>query len=194
MAERRIEHKEFIEFIKWKDDFNTIVELINQQHLNVLQFLNRWYNEIRDGKLSDDVAGLMGEKFEYLNEFSLGHLRFESGMLKILTEKYGYPRDEYQEHVEVHRRFVRELMIPLSKEIKLLAGSDEMSVLESISKESLRDVGKWWYQHIKSPKEDEPPGPDHKYRLFIDKLSPDQKIALLNDIILLQEQQRRKAG
>ncbi len=189
---KKARDQDFIKFITWKDDFATMVELINHQHRNVLDFLNQWYNEVRGGLKVEDPAGLMSRKFEYLNRFSLGHLRFESGMLKLLRDHYGFSDQEYQEHMRSHSRFVKELMIPLSREVKLLGQSDTERALQNISKDSLRDVGKWWYQHIKAPEPGEEPGPDHRYRLYIDSLSSEQRLALLNDIIMLQDQSRQE--
>ncbi len=179
--------QDFIELITWKDEFATMVELINHQHRNILDFLNQWYNEVRGGIQVEDPGGLMSRKFDYLNRFSLGHLRFESGLLRLLRDRYGFPAAEYHRHMQAHGRFVKELMIPLSREVKLLSRSDAETALQNISKDSLGDVGKWWYQHIKSPEPGEEPGPDHRYRLFIEGLSPEQKLALLNDIIVLQD-------
>ena len=192
MAGDKKHDQDFIKFITWKDDFATMVELINHQHRNVLEFLNQWYNEVRGGLAVEDPAALMSRKFEYLNHFSLGHLRFESGMLRLLKDRYGFPRQEYQEHLRAHGRFIKELMIPLSQEVKLLGDSDTKTALQNISKDSLRDVGKWWYQHIKAPEPGEEPGPDHRYRLFVESLPEEKKLALLNDLLILQDQSQQE--
>jgi hemerythrin len=119
MGRHDMAHGELTQFIKWKDAYGTRVELIDKQHLNILEFLNTWYNEVRGGAFTENVARQMNEKFQYLDDFTHGHLDFESKLLKVLKERCGFPQGAYREHLEIHYRFVSQLMKPLAEQVNI---------------------------------------------------------------------------
>jgi hemerythrin len=184
MGRHDMAHGELTQFIKWKDAYGTRVELIDKQHLNILEFLNTWYNEVRGGAFTENVARQMNEKFQYLDDFTHGHLDFESKLLKVLKERCGFPQGAYREHLEIHYRFVSQLMKPLAEQVNILVESENEDLFRSIAKEGLTDVAKWWYQHIKTPGEGEAPGPDHIYRMFIAELPLEKQLDLLNGVMV----------
>lgn len=171
-------------FIAWQEGYDTEVSLINEQHKGILAFINNWYREIQNDLSGSASPARIKNRLDYLVGFSKGHLRFESELLKRLTLEYGFPKEEYQAHMQAHRLFVDGLLRPMIKETDLNPAHNTELFLETVVRESLFDIAHWWSEHIRTPAKGETPGPDHRYRVFLARL-PKEDLARLMDEMLV---------
>lgn len=168
-------------FLRWRKSYQSCVLLIDEQHRGILNFINAWHRQL---KREDSVAELfefLKDKFEFLIRFSKGHLRFESEMLKLLKEQYGFPEDEYQSHLGKHRWFIEAFLVPLIKQLTQNKHNDP-AMLEGLASDGLMDTARWWYDHIRAPLKDEGPGPDHIYRDFLSQLPLEERLKIVNQM------------
>lgn len=135
---------------------------------------------MKTGQVSGDLEAYVAGKFEFLNNFSKGHLRLESEMLRIITEEYGFPKGEYQQHMEKHRWFLESFLVVLTKQMSTAKASKDRKMLQDMAKGGLVDTARWWYDHIRVPKPGEASGPDHMYRVLLDTLSMQHKLDIIN--------------
>lgn len=172
-------------FITWQAEYDCRVTVINQQHQDVLSFINHWYNELREIDLNQiDILAYMQGKFRYLDFYSKYHLAFEEMMLRLMVDDHGFPREEYDRHLEIHRAFMKNFMAVLDDQFSIDREIKKNSGMEFIVIDSLRDVAKWWFSHIKTPSSDLVTPPDHVYRIFFQGLSPEAQVSLLNRVTL----------
>lgn len=176
-----------VEFITWKPTYDCIVDIINCQHKGILRFINAWYNEILNNRIpTADSISYMRNKFNFLELFSESHFTFEDGLLRILVDKFAFPRDVYTGHMASHSKFINNFMRPLKAQVES-TGQKSLVIVDHIAADALRDVAKWWYNHIRDTTEDKRCSYDHYYRLFIERLSEKNKIILFNDVIMFLE-------
>ncbi|KMY65912.1 hypothetical protein AAU61_20020 [Desulfocarbo indianensis] len=174
----------FEEFIKWRKSYETCIFLINEQHREILHFINKWYNTIKSSHEVGGVAEFVKDKFDFLLKFSKGHLRFESELLRLLKDDYGFAAREYASHMEKHRNFLETFLAPLVQQVSSsIQGRDDI-VLEEIAKSGLIDTARWWYNHIRQPRPGEEPGPDQIYRTYLETLPIETKFEILNHMSL----------
>ncbi len=171
-------------FIAWQDAYDAEISLINEQHKGILVFINNWYNEIRETGSASTQPDRIKSRLDFLVAFSKGHIRFESEMLKRLTRDYGYPRPEYENHMQAHRLFLEDMILPLIKKAQAGSASRAAPLLETAVHDSLFDIARWWSNHIRAPRPGEEPGPDHKYRIFLEGMPQGEKLNLINEMIL----------
>jgi hemerythrin len=176
-------------FISWREDYDSHVKIVDRQHQGILGFINNWYGDLK-GKLvrPENVVAYMGEKYSYLEFYSKAHLAFEEKMLDILVAKHGFPAEEQAKHLKIHQTFIRGFMQGGSEQMGLLMRDQSASVLNGIAEDTLKDVARWWFGHIRTPGEMQPAGPDYQYRMFLQKLSAEAKVDLLNDLVLYFEE------
>lgn len=172
-------------FIQWKRDYDCLVDLLNFQHQDILQYLNRWYQDIRLHRIGEEnPVETMRQKLGFISYISNYHLRFEEDVLTILVQRYGFPRDEYERHGRIHATFIKSSMVTFSDQVGVFVDSGNLEVLETLVVNGLADVAKWWYQHIRGPERGNPAGPDSFYRRFIANLPMKRQLALLNDLLV----------
>lgn len=176
-------------FINWREDYDSHLKIIDKQHQGILNFINHWYNDIK-GKVicQENVISYMREKFSYLEFYSKAHLAFEGKMLELLAAQHGFPRAEVESHLKIHQAFIAGFMQIGSEQLGLLIADKTGMMLDSIAEDSLRDVARWWFGHIRASVSGNPSGPDHQYRLFLRQMPAEAKVDLLNDLILYFEE------
>lgn len=175
-------------FIGWKDEYNSQVSIIDHQHRGILHFINTWYNEVKAKGFEDsNLVEYMQSKFAYLDYYSKAHLKIEEKMLDLLARDHGFPQAEYQRHLSIHNRFIKEFMGSMASQLAMLSRTPDTSLMEELATGGLQDVARWWYSHIKTPSEKAPAGPDHIYRVYLEQLPAEAKVHLLNDMILFFE-------
>ena len=140
-------------FIAWQKGYDTEISLINEQHKGILAFINSWYNEIPGGpgllgptRSDQEAAGLPGR---VLQGGTSGSKR--RAALKRLTQHYGYPKQEFEDHMQAHRQFMEGLLRPMIKEINVNPTKDAALFLETVVHESLFDIARWWSDHTPDP-------------------------------------------
>jgi hemerythrin len=176
-------------FINWREDYDSYIKLIDGQHQGILRFINDWYNDIKHKVVCpENVSAYMREKFSYLEFYSKAHLAFEEKMLEILVAKHGFPAQEREDHLKIHKMFITGFMQLGVEQLAMLVTDESGMMLDNVAEDSLKDVARWWFGHIRTPGDLHPAGPDHKYRLFLNKMSATAKVDLLNDLILYFEE------
>jgi hemerythrin len=173
-------------YIKWKPEYDILVGIINSQHKGILDFLNIWYSEISaETKLSNGVIEYMNTKYRFLARFSIGHIGFEEVVLKLLRSNYGFPQESFKLHISKHHDFINKDLKSLYQYFKSLSVGSSVELLTDIPGNTVSDIAKWWYNHIRAPfsSENHVP-PDHEYRMFINEMDAERKISFLNDIIM----------
>ena len=171
-------------FIAWQKGYDTEISLINEQHKGILAFINNWYREIQEDLAFSASPARIRKRLDYLVGFSKGHLRFETELLKRLAQHYGYPKQEFEDHMQAHRQFMEGLLRPMIKEINVNPTKDAALFLETVVHESLFDIARWWSDHIRTPAEGEKPGPDHKYRVFLARLPKEDLFHLMDEMLI----------
>ncbi len=178
---------QIVQFISWKSSYDCIVGIINCQHQGILRFINTWHTEIINNATPQvNCAEYMQEKFKFLELFSDSHFAFEEGLLKILVDRFDFPKKVYDGHLATHSKFVHHFMLPLKTQTEMSVKKDTFAV-DHIAADALRDVAKWWYNHIRECDQDSRCSYDHYYRLFIEHLSEKDKITMFNDVIMFLE-------
>lgn len=172
-------------FINWREGYDSQIKIIDKQHQGILGFINNWYHDLK-GKLvrQENVVAYMREKYSYLEFYSKAHLAFEEKMLDILVARHGFPAEEQARHLKIHQTFIKDFMQGGSEQMGLLMRDQSASVLNGIAEDTLKDVARWWFGHIRPPDQAHPAGPDHNYRVCLMKMSADAKVDLLNDLFL----------
>ena len=82
-------------FISWSDEMSVQVEEIDQQHQQLVQILNDFYDSMQVGKSDDILMKILDDLFCYARQ----HFATEEKYFK----KFGYP--ETEEHMEEHAKF-----------------------------------------------------------------------------------------
>ncbi|MBI4798508.1 MAG: hemerythrin family protein [Desulfarculus sp.] len=176
--------KEIKELLKWNDQYRCLVALVDTQHKGILDFINDWCQQLmstRDNQF--DLAQFMELKIGYLDRYSKTHLRFEEEMLSIMVTDFGFPKEEYERHVTIHKRFINEFMVNVNTQMQMLNQRMDKDMIEHLAGDALSDVARWWYGHIKGPTDKLLAGPDHVYRLYLQKMAAEDLVALLNRLL-----------
>ena len=101
-AYRRMSARDFIE---WKDEYNTGIASIDQQHRKLVNLINQ---------LQTAVNYSTGEEFERealdeLVDYTKTHFGYEEGLM----EKYGYP--DFEPHKAQHRKLITQVEAVLTE-------------------------------------------------------------------------------
>lgn len=177
-----------VTFITWKPSYDCIVDIINCQHKGILRFINSWYNDIYHNNIpSLRSIDYMKDKFTFLELFSDTHFAFEDTLLQILVEKFNFKNDIYSAHMATHVKFITNFMNPLKAQIEISEQSKSFDIVDNIAADALRDVAKWWYNHIRDASKSDRCSFDHYYRVFIERLPEKDKITLFNELIMFIE-------
>ncbi|MES9956582.1 MAG: bacteriohemerythrin [Sedimenticola sp.] len=114
-------------FFEWDDAYNTGVEVIDQQHRRIVDYINTLYQAT--GRKDDmSVADVM----EQLTDYTVGHFAFEESLM----EQCGY--GQIAEHKIVHDRFTR----------KIKKYQKELDEGEDIADRLLEELKTWLVDHI----------------------------------------------
>ncbi len=112
----------------WQDDLNTGVEVIDHQHMRIVEMLNHLH---ATQKSMERVA--VGEVIDELIDYTLSHFAFE----EELMEEAGYPF--CAAHKRVHEVFVKRVS---EYRMRFEAGEDITDELRNM-------LSRWLFNHIR---------------------------------------------
>jgi len=112
----------------WQDDLNTGVEVIDRQHMRIVEMLNHLH---ATQKSLERVA--VGEVIDELIDYTLSHFAFE----EELMEEAGYPF--CAAHKRVHEVFIKRVS---EYRMRFEAGEDITDELRNM-------LSRWLFNHIR---------------------------------------------
>jgi hemerythrin len=175
---------EHFKFIVWKDDYSCAIDAINCQHVDTLQYVNKWFLDIKLNKVDSKRPDIyLLEKLKYLKHFCCQHFSFEEDILIILINDFHYDRNAYDLHVNTHHFFEKSLLKDLSNQINSFVSHGNLNILNDLIPVCLGDIARWWYYHVAGSENSDPRGCDQSYRNFVRQMPDTEKIRLLNTII-----------
>jgi len=119
--------------IQWSDDLNTGIQVIDKQHLRIVEYINS-LDDIQSSHDRDEVERILGELVDY----TLSHFAFEESLM----EDAGYPF--INGHKMVHELFVK----------RVGDFQQRFKMGEDITEELLTVLKSWLINHIKSDDND----------------------------------------
>ncbi|MCK9563526.1 MAG: bacteriohemerythrin [Bacteroidales bacterium] len=115
-------------FLKWSSDLETGIDVIDNQHRRIVEYINELHDAI-ERQSRDDVSVVLEELVDY----TLSHFAFEED----LQEQSGYPF--FHAHKKVHDLFKR----------KIAEFQQRFELGEDISRQLLTLLRTWLVNHIK---------------------------------------------
>lgn len=91
--------------LQWKDEYNTGVKLMDQQHRRLVELINQLFQCMKDG--GDRM--LLAEVVDELVNYTVTHFRAEEDVMK----KHNYP--DFEAHKVVHKNFVEQVGVYAAK-------------------------------------------------------------------------------
>jgi hemerythrin len=119
--------------IQWSDDLNTDIQVIDSQHLRIVEYINS-LDDIKDSHDREEVGRVLNELVDY----TLSHFAFEESLMQ--DAKYPFING----HKMVHDLFVKRVG-DFQQRFKM--GDD-------IAEELLSVLKSWLVNHIKSDDND----------------------------------------
>ncbi len=140
--------------LKWTADLSIGIELIDDQHRRIVEFINR-LNEARETADNNAVGGVLAG----LSEYTLSHFGFEEAVMKAARFA------GLAQHRRGHERFARQLA----------EFGHRYALGEEVAGEVLDTLNQWLLNHIKRE--------DHEYMDVVKAaLSPQQLAQILADL------------
>ena len=133
-------NKDTSEFIKWSDEYSVGVKLMNEQHLVLVDYINKLHGMTIKGKRADEMTDIVGD----LVAFARRHFQEEE---QLLT-KHGYPGEDEQHGLHI------KLIASIEKYHKDIAGGIDINLLEFMN-----FLKSWLLIHIKNT--------DMKYKPYL---------------------------
>ncbi|MHC4222495.1 MAG: bacteriohemerythrin [Planctomycetota bacterium] len=118
-----------MEKIEWDPSFSVGVKLLDTQHKQIIEMVNRLISDADTTVRSETVSELLTRLTKYANE----HFQTEERLLR----EHGYP--DLARHEERHKAF-RKQVVDLCQ--------DAMAHVDSVPEELLRFLKDWWTEHI----------------------------------------------
>jgi methyl-accepting chemotaxis protein len=143
-----VELEETRPLIVWDDSIATGIELIDEQHQELIGLINRLNSAMQQGK----GKAVLGEILDELGHYAVFHF----GQEETLFDKYGYP--ETDQHKAVHRKLLDDTTAFIEQ---FKAGQTGMS------RDLFFFLKDWLTNHIK--------GVDHRYVPFLKKALENDK-------------------
>lgn len=119
--------------IQWTDDLNTGIQIIDKQHLRIVEYINS-LDDIHESHDREEVGRILNELVDY----TLSHFAFEESLL----EDAGY--SFINGHKMVHKLFVK----------RVGDFQQRFKMGEDITEELLTVLKSWLLNHIKSDDSD----------------------------------------
>lgn len=119
--------------MKWTDDLNTGIQVIDSQHQRIVDYIND-LDDISDSHDRAEVERILGQLVDY----TLSHFAFEESLM----EDAGYPF--INGHKKVHQLFVK----------RVGDFQQRFKIGEDITEELLRVLKSWLLNHIRSDDND----------------------------------------
>ncbi len=123
-----------MEIIKWDKSLEGSVPAFNDEHKFLVKTINDVYTLLKEGN-RDKAKQLLVEK---VVSYTDKHFKHEEEVMK----KYGYPEEDLEKHIKIHRFFVRYVVEKLVPQIE--NGGDKEF------REALNFIVGWLIMHIKN--------------------------------------------
>lgn len=117
----------YMEQLTWQDTFNTGIDVIDDQHRQLLDYLNK----LGLARQSKDLS-LIKSVIEDLSEYTISHFAFE----EALMEEAGYPYA--RAHKSVHQTFIK----------RVTTFTEKFEAGEDIVEEFYGLLKRWLINHI----------------------------------------------
>ncbi len=118
--------------LKWDDSLLTGIEIIDNQHKELLNKINDLVNKLETDSSNDDFI----KSINFMKMYALEHFETEQSYF----EEFDYPMS--QEHTQEHKKFI-------SKIQELEEKSNTFGNAIHLSIELNAYLIHWWYSHIK---------------------------------------------
>jgi len=118
------------EFITWSDEISVGIQEIDDQHKQLILYINTLYDVMIHPKNKEHVVK---EIMNNLTQYTIIHFAVEESLFRI----FDYPR--YEEHKKHHLELAQQV---IDINVKVQAGED------MITSELLNFLRKWLYNHI----------------------------------------------
>jgi len=121
-------------FLKWSDDLSVGVRIIDQQHQELINRIDRLLDAMKNGqgKVEADIM------LTFLGQYVVTHFNTE----ERLMNDYHYPEKEYARHKQEHESFIKYFL-----EVKENIGQSKISGIYIV--ELQRKLTDWLAHHIK---------------------------------------------
>lgn len=116
-----------MEILKWQVSFDTGIEEIDNQHKELLEYLNQLGTAIQNGT-KDEVVQIMGG----LADYTLSHFAFEEALMTEANYKFVGP------HKHVHQMLIT----------KVVGFSEKLKAGEDIENDLYDFLKRWLINHI----------------------------------------------
>ena len=113
----------------WTDQLNLGIEVIDQQHRRIVEYINQLDDARSRGLSRDEISWLIGELVDY----TISHFGFEESM----QEEAGYPFSK--SHKKVHDLFAQ----------RVNSFKERLDKGEDVTKELNSMLVTWLFNHIK---------------------------------------------
>ena len=117
-----------MEYMKWTSDLDTGIDVIDNQHRRIVDYINQLHHAIETGSREE-----VGEVLEQMVEYTLSHFAFEED----LQEESNYPF--VHAHKKVHNLFTK----------KMADFQQRFELGEDISRQLITLLRTWLVNHIK---------------------------------------------
>lgn len=114
--------------IKWTDDLDTGIDIIDQQHRRIVDYIN----DLEKAHESGDNAAI-GAVLDNLVDYTLSHFAFEENLQEEAGYKFAKP------HKKVHELFIRRVNEYVAR----------YQQGEDVAQEIAKLLGSWLINHIK---------------------------------------------
>jgi hemerythrin len=118
--------------VQWSDDLSVGVEMIDTQHKELINAVNRLTDAMWEGKGSEETGKLLN----FLAEYVVTHF----GSEERLMVKHQFPG--YEAHKEAHDRFVKDFLRTKSQ-------YDKGEITTSLAIKVLDETWEWLRLHIR---------------------------------------------
>ncbi len=121
-----------IDIFPWDDNFNTGLPQVDEQHVKLVQLLNRLASHIAYGSDAD----LPEHIFDELTDYAAYHFATE----EAIWHEYLDDHPSEQEHLELHRSFI--------EEVKRLSAARQSQSGLAVAEKTLEFLSRWLAEHI----------------------------------------------
>ena len=117
--------------IQWKKEYETGVQLIDEEHKQLVDSINKFIDSVNRGATKEDMEKILN----FLSDYVVKHFSDE----EIIQQKYNYP--EYSTHKVVHKKFIE-------KTQNLVEQFKREGLSQEYVETFYREIGQWLINHI----------------------------------------------